>query len=185
MKKYNGINANGDIMKLSVGDNVIDKKSGVTYIITHTSIKSIECINQKGTVIFTGSESLIKGKENWKITDPDCNQWGRQLCSSKGLKLNLFEFSELRWNGSQADISQLGITVIPNDELHLVFEYFPTAADFTNGYVSYIDDYPDSLAQSNTPLYTNPVTGQGISQSNDIPPYARDLTLFYNYTFFT
>ena len=116
MKKYNGINANGDIMKLSVGDNVIDKKSGVTYIITHTSIKSIECINQKGTVIFTGSESLIKGKENWKITDPDCNQWGRQLCSSKGLKLNLFEFSELRWNGTNYELYQSHIDPTAFDE---------------------------------------------------------------------
>jgi hypothetical protein len=88
------------------------------------------------------------------------------------------------FNQSQGDTLVLGETVIPDDELHLVLEYFPNATDTANGYITYLDQYPDSLAQTNTPLYTNPSTGDGILQSNDQPPYAKDINFFKNVAFY-
>ena len=108
---------------------------------------------------------------------------GNQLNSSYFLQVyrsNVFN----AFSGNQQDGTVLGVTAIPDDELHLVYEYFPTTTDFANGYVSFLDTYPDNLAQNNTPLYTNPVTGDGILQSNDLPPLAQDINLFNNVVFY-
>lgn len=88
------------------------------------------------------------------------------------------------FNDNQNDSLVLGTTVIADDELHLVLEYFPNAAETTAGYINYLDQYPDELAQTNTPLYTNPSTGDGILQSNDIPPFAKDINSFKNVIFY-
>jgi hypothetical protein len=125
-----------------------------------------------------------------KISIPTDSQ-GNQLGGAYFLQVyrsNVFN----AYNGSQADTLSLGVTVIPDDELRLVYEYFPTGSpapaqpgtDYFNGYVEFQDTYPDELAQANTPLYTNPITGDGILQSNDIPPYANDISFFKNYTFY-
>ena len=118
------------------------------------------------------------------VIDIPTDSQGNQLTSDYFLQLyrsNVFK----AFNGSQFDSIVLGESgAIPDDELHLIFEYFPSATDFSNKYITYADSYPDSLAQSNTPLYTNPVTGDGILQSNDIPPFAQDINLFKNVTFF-
>lgn len=122
------------------------------------------------------------GNVRLQISIPTDSQ-GAQLNSAYFMQVyrsNVFQ----AFNGSQFDSLQLGITVIPDDELHLVYEYFPTTSDFANGYVLFDDSFPDSLAQTNTPLYTNPVTGDGILQSNDIPPYAADINYFKNVTFY-
>lgn len=122
------------------------------------------------------------GDVQLRISIPTDSQ-GAQLSSDYFLQIyrsNVFS----AFNGSQSDTLQLGVTVIPDDELHLVYEYFPTATDFSNGYITFTDTYPDSLAQNNTPLYTNPVTGDGILQSNDIPPYSNDISYFRNYAFY-
>jgi len=128
---------------------------------------------------FTLTES---GNVDLNISIPTDSQ-GNTLSSDYFMQIyrtNVFNAN----NGSQFDNQILGITIIPDDEMHLVYEYFPTTTDYSNGYILYEDTYPDELAQNNTPLYTNPVTGDGILQSNDIPPYAQDITFFKNYTFY-
>ena len=123
------------------------------------------------------------GNAQLKISIPTDSQ-NNQLDSSYFLQVyrsNVFE----AFQGSQSSPLQLGVTVIPDDELHLVYEYFPNSTDFSNGYVEFLDTYPDSLAQNNTPLYTNPVTGDGILQSNDLPPLSQDINYFNGYTFYS
>lgn len=70
----------------------------------------------------------------------------------------------------------------PGDELQLVFEDNPTSTDITNGYISIHDVTPDSFRGAN--LYTNPNTGDGILQANEVPPLAKDIASFKDYTFF-
>lgn len=77
-----------------------------------------------------------------------------------------------------------GVPIVPDDEMRLVFETFPSTAQITAEQVIVVDDYPDSLVQNNTNLYTNPTTGEGIAQANDLPPLAKDINFFKNYTFF-
>lgn len=80
----------------------------------------------------------------------------------------------------------IGTTVlaelVPDDELQQVYEAFPTAAQLAAGVIVYTDVTPDAFRGAN--LYTNPSTGQGILQANDIPPLAKDLTKFKNVMFY-
>lgn len=68
-------------------------------------------------------------------------------------------------------------TETPNDELQLVYEANPTAAEITALSIAVTDITPDSLRGAT--LYTSP-SQQGIVQSNDEPPLCRDLAFFKN-----
>lgn len=70
----------------------------------------------------------------------------------------------------------------PGDEEGLVYEANPSATDLQNGYITLTDIVPESFRGAN--LYTNPNTGEGISQANEIPPFAYDITTFKGYTFY-
>lgn len=66
----------------------------------------------------------------------------------------------------------------PSDELYLVYEAFPSGTDITNGYVSFTDVTPTSLVGAT--LYTSP-SQEGILQSNETPPLAKDIEQFKNH----
>lgn len=68
------------------------------------------------------------------------------------------------------------------DEDALVYEAYPTAAQLTAGEMIVNDNTPDAFRGAN--LYTNAITGQGILQSNDIPPIAKDVNKFKNVAFY-
>ncbi len=70
----------------------------------------------------------------------------------------------------------------PGDECQLAFEGNPSPTDISNGYVTVTDITPDSFLGAY--LETNPNTGDGILQANEIPPLAKDLALFKGYTFY-
>jgi hypothetical protein len=69
----------------------------------------------------------------------------------------------------------------PNDELQLVYEANPTAGQITALSVTLTDNTPDSLKGAY--LYTN-ANQEGIAESNDIPPYSKDICFFKNYMFY-
>ncbi len=72
--------------------------------------------------------------------------------------------------------------IFPNDELQLVYEAFPSAAELAAGEITVLDVTPDTFRGAN--LYTNPDSGEGILQANDIPPFALDINLFKNTVFY-
>lgn len=72
--------------------------------------------------------------------------------------------------------------VIPNDELQLVYESYPTATELIVREVTITDVTPDDFRGAN--LYTNNSTGEGILQSNDPPPYAKDINRYRNVVFY-
>ncbi|PCI45889.1 MAG: hypothetical protein COB41_00430 [Proteobacteria bacterium] len=74
--------------------------------------------------------------------------------------------------------------VNPGDEMYLVLEEFVTATDITNGSISVDDITPEDFRQNGALLYTNPVSGDGIEQANEPPPFAKDITEYKGYTFF-
>lgn len=81
------------------------------------------------------------------------------------------------------DIADLDL-VTPQDELNLVIEDFPTSTDYTNGYIEIDDTVPDSFREGGTLLYTNAISGEGISGANVEPPIAVDIAEYKNYTFY-
>lgn len=72
----------------------------------------------------------------------------------------------------------------PGDEMRLVYNSFITGPQITAGEVSLTDITPQDFQQSGEYLYTNPTTGDGISQANEIPPVAKDIAIFKNSAFF-
>jgi hypothetical protein len=73
-------------------------------------------------------------------------------------------------------------TVFPNDELQLVYEAFPTTAELAAGVMT-VEDITLSFFRGAN-LYTNPDSGEGPTQANDVPPACLDLNVFKNTTFY-
>lgn len=69
----------------------------------------------------------------------------------------------------------------PSDELQLVYEKNPSAGQIAAKSVTFTDSCPTSLMGAS--LYTN-ASQEGIAESNDEPPLAKDICVFKNYTFF-
>jgi hypothetical protein len=72
--------------------------------------------------------------------------------------------------------------VSPSDELQLVYEAYPTEVELGSGFITIIDITPDAFRGAN--LYTNASTGEGILQSNDAPPFAKDINRYRNSVFY-
>lgn len=72
----------------------------------------------------------------------------------------------------------------PGDEMYLVIEDFPTPSELITHLITVNDNTPEDFRQGGALLYTNPVSGEGILQSNDPPPLAKDIALFQNSVFY-
>ena len=83
---------------------------------------------------------------------------------------------------SASGVQVLETDVIPNDELQLVIEAFPTPAQLAARVVVVTDSTPPEFAGAF--LYTNQNTGQGILQANNLPPFALDINKFKNVVFY-
>jgi hypothetical protein len=68
-----------------------------------------------------------------------------------------------------------------NDELQIVYEANPSAGEITAKSITVVDATPDSLRGAY--LYTNS-NQEGIQESNEIPPFAKDICTFKNFMFF-
>ena len=80
--------------------------------------------------------------------------------------------------------SEVAESTTPSDEMNLVFEAAPTAAQITAKSVSYIDRILEDVRLGGVPLYTNQYSGEGILKANEIPPSALDVALFNGHLFY-
>lgn len=72
--------------------------------------------------------------------------------------------------------------LVPNDEMKLVYEAFPTQAELTAGVMKFVDVTPEAFAGAF--LYSNESTGEGALQVNDAPPFSIDIARFKNVVFY-
>lgn len=70
----------------------------------------------------------------------------------------------------------------PGDEMYLVLEDTITAANISAGSISVDDITPEDFRRSGALLYTNPVSGEGITQANEKPPFAKDICVYKGFT---
>lgn len=75
--------------------------------------------------------------------------------------------------------------VTADDELKLIFEGNPSTQDLTNGFIHFYDNIPESFRVNGTNLYTNAISGEGITQENSIPPFSTDLALYSGSMFYS
>lgn len=71
----------------------------------------------------------------------------------------------------------------PGEEMYLVLEDIISSADITAGFIAVSDITPEDFRRSGALLYTNPVSGEGITQANEPPPFAKDICLYKGFTF--
>lgn len=74
--------------------------------------------------------------------------------------------------------------ITTDDEMTLVIEEFPSSAQLTSRVVTTNDLTPSDIRDGGLPLYSNPVSGDGVLQSNDRPPMAKDVALFKDTVFY-
>jgi len=82
--------------------------------------------------------------------------------------------------------TSVAANVSPDEStLQLVEELNLTTEQISTGFVIYRDETPDILRAQF--LYTNPNTGEarGILEANEKPPYATDIAVFKNHTFYS
>lgn len=72
--------------------------------------------------------------------------------------------------------------VSPDEDLQLVIEATLTSTDITNGYITVSDQIDDIFKGAYA--MTNPNTGDGILQANEIPPLCQDLAFFSGSMFY-
>lgn len=72
--------------------------------------------------------------------------------------------------------------LIAGSEFQLVFEAYPTLAELATREIKLVDDTPEAFKGAF--LYTNPANGEGILQSNDLPPFCQDMNIFKGYAFY-
>lgn len=72
----------------------------------------------------------------------------------------------------------------PGDEQQYILEAPITSMDVANGYITIEDNTPEIFRESGAYLYTNAITGTGITSANERPPLAHDIANFRNSTFY-
>lgn len=72
---------------------------------------------------------------------------------------------------------------VATDIYRLVFQGAINSDDIALGQISYTDKLSDELWYSGVPLYSNS-TDEGPLQTNDAPPFAKDITTYSNHTFY-
>lgn len=83
---------------------------------------------------------------------------------------------------NSAELTTVLSDLSAGDEMGLVYEAFPTSTEISQGYLDVEDITTDSFRGAN--LYTNPSTGEGILQANEVPPFAKDINRFKNVIFY-
>lgn len=73
--------------------------------------------------------------------------------------------------------------LVPNDEMKLVYEAYPTEQDIQNREITILDETDDIFKGAN--LYTNASTGEGILQANDQAPFSTDINRYRNSVFYS
>jgi len=70
----------------------------------------------------------------------------------------------------------------PGEELNLVYEGSVTTAP--GSVVTVLDITNETFRNSGLPLYNNSISGEGVLQSNDVPPVAKDICIYKNSMFY-
>lgn len=96
--------------------------------------------------------------------------------------VNQYFLQLYRSNITEATGTTVLSDLVPDDEMKLVYEAFPTSTELSASVMLFEDVTLDAFAGAN--LYTNEATGEGALQANDAPPYAKDLARFKNVIFY-
>ena len=124
----------------------------------------------KNLILGVPSQRIVIANTSGDTKDVDLN-----ITIPKGITVNYF-FQAYR-SGFSANANSE-----PNDEMALVYEANPSAVNITAGFVAFPDQTPETL-RNGAKIYTAP-SQEGILQSNEPPPLAKDVCLFKGSVFY-
>ena len=133
------------------------------------------------------NENLILGSPSapTQVYNPSASSCFTQLRFSLPENITTSYFYQIYRTGLSTSDTPSEEPLDAGDEMNLVFEENITSTDITNGFIETTDITPEPFRASGTPLYTNPVSGEGIAQANEPPPFARDITVYKGYSFYS
>jgi len=153
----------------ATNDELVEYQNYIVEILTRLGSLPVSVISVTDQALVTLVDITTTSTVNLPITIP------------VGIDSNYF-FQVYRSSVSQATgVSSFG-DLVPSDELQLVYESYPTAAELAALSINFTDITPDAFRGAN--LYTNDSTGEGILQANDIPPFAKDINRYRNSVFY-
>lgn len=153
----------------ATNDELVEQQTFISEILTIMSLTPDTIISAADKVTTDELDVTTTSTVELTITIPD------------GIDDNYF-FQVYRSSVSQATGAASFEDVVPNDELQLVYEAFPTDAERAAGQIVFEDITPDAFRGAN--LYTNASTGEGILQANEQPPFAKDINRYKNSVFY-
>lgn len=172
--KYGFINQSDELSPIPTDEQLVSLQDYMENIITTLQSEDTTVISAINLTKYIDPLSVTKSSTTFlDITIP-------QDVINAGL--NEYFFQIYRSDITQATDQGVLADLIPDDEMRLVYEAFPTAAELLAGKITVEDVTPDAFAGAN--LYTNEATGEGALQSNDAPPFAIDLARFKNVIFY-
>ncbi len=128
--------------------------------------------------------TILSASDNIKVNALDVTTTSTvelTITIPEGVDPNYF-FQIYRSSVAQATGAATFDDVVPSDELQLVYEAYPTTQELLDREIVVEDVTPDAFRGAN--LYSNAGTGEGILQSNDIPPLAKDINRYRNSIFY-
>jgi hypothetical protein len=154
---------------IATNDELLEQQNFISEVILRLSAEPTTVVSAGDQVAVDTLDVTTTVTTELTITIPE------------GINSNYF-FQVYRSSIAQALGAATFEDLAPSDELQLVYEAYPTADEIEAGSVTFEDITPDAFRGAN--LYTNAATGEGILQSNDVPPFAKDINRYRNSIFY-
>lgn len=180
----------GGVQALDI-NGVVDYSSG-GWFIYQTSTPGQSKVAYRMTWAFKDANgNLVEGAPssrlvltNYSTTDSANVLLTFQIPSDIGTTDTQFFYRIYRTAVVQTSVGVTLDNLDPGDEEYLVIEDFPSSAQLTARSVTVLDNTPEAFRKNGSLLYTNPVSGDGILQSNYPPPIAQDINSFQSTVFY-
>lgn len=166
---YRSITAPSVPSAIPTNDELVEQQTFISEVILALSEEPAAVISVADQVAVEGLDVTTTVTTELTITIPE------------GINSNYF-FQVYRSSVAQALGAATFEDLTASDELQLVYEAYPTAAELEAASITFEDITPDAFRGAN--LYTNAATGEGILQANDIPPFAKDINRYRNSVFY-
>jgi hypothetical protein len=171
----------GDVIVKNVPDAEV-KVNGDAVTITNKKSGNVE--NCTTNVVAPADQITVAIVQEGLIASGEFCNTNVTFVVPPGVNTSYF-YQVYRTEVNTASDPSLFAQVVTSDEFNLVVEK-PVSSDGVTipNTITVLDDIPEDFRASNTPLYSNALTGAGILQTNEQPPVSKDLALFKNSMFY-
>ena len=167
--EYRSITPPTEPVTPATNDQLVEMQDYISNIVTQLISEPAAIVNTTDNTTLSGFDVTTTSTVELTITVPE------------NITSNYF-YQIYRSPVSSATGASVFDDVSPSDELQLVYESYPTDAELSLRTIVVEDITPDTFRGVN--LYTNASTGEGILQSNDVPPFCKDLNRYRNSVFY-